>query len=117
MTMPPPVPALLRELLLSDAPVTLLKRVVISPRLVAGQFVAATPKGAAMYGYQDPQAFAGVWQSKTQHLAHYKQSFAIAIARHFEHKELPREYITTIVKPNGEEELVVKRTQELCWEG
>jgi hypothetical protein len=109
---------LFQQLLASsnDVALTVLKRIEITPLIIDAMYVAATPAAARLYGYHTVEHFRGIWQSQTQPLVEYKKSFLLAVGRHFGY-QLPHQYTTHILRPDGKVIAVSKTSHEWTHDG
>lgn len=80
----------------SHRAVTVSRRVAVSPCVVDAQIVQATAAAAQLYGYAQPDAVVGSWQSSLQHPADVRLSRDMAIRRHFGYDQIPYNYVVRV---------------------
>jgi hypothetical protein len=98
--------------------ITLSRRVEVSPSVVDAQIVQATPEAAALYGYAQPEALLGFWQSYLQHPQDIRLARSMSILRHFGYAEIPVEYVARIRQSGGRTfRRVLKHTSQVMLDG
>jgi hypothetical protein len=97
---------------------TISKRVVICPTVVDAQIVQATPEAAHVYGFAQPDALIGQWQSHLQHPEDLQCARQMAALRHYGYTEIPTDYALRIRQGQRDHfQTVRKHTVQVEWEG
>lgn len=121
MSINTPLPPAVKELLTSRKTMTITKRVKITNHIIDSVFMASTPQAAHLYGYKEPNDLIGKWLSQTHSRDIARRCFVVAYYRHTGQKIggmfAPSTYVTLVTLPDGSTKEVVKRAQELIWEG